>query len=238
MLDRKLDGTAMFLVELGRIYGMLAANYFVVLLFMTQLWKMVRESKVADCSGEFLALEPRCLRHGACLLRGHLRRCWLPPAGWRVLKVGAPSPTALRLVEFSSCPSSSRLCRSGGAVRPARGAPTDAPRATTGGPSAFAAPLSRPTALRPRLEFSRRLVFSPSCDYLHVAWASLGRARLEPGRLWPGLARSRPRVGDVGRMLHDSGQCLASLARGMHTWYRSIRSTQPRSVSSFISMRA
>mmetsp|Transcript_91759 Transcript_91759/g.256416 ORF Transcript_91759/g.256416 Transcript_91759/m.256416 type:complete len:298 (-) Transcript_91759:278-1171(-) len=61
MLDRKLDGTAMFLVEVGRIYGMLAANYFLVILFMTQLWKMVRESKVSECSGELLGLELGCV---------------------------------------------------------------------------------------------------------------------------------------------------------------------------------
>jgi len=61
VLDRKLDGTFVYLVELMRVFGMLCLNYTVIGLFLLQLWKMNERSGTWDCSARLLPLELGCV---------------------------------------------------------------------------------------------------------------------------------------------------------------------------------
>jgi len=60
-LDRNLDGSFMYCVEFIRVQSMLWLNYFVICLFLLQLWKMNQERTVADCSERLLLLELGCV---------------------------------------------------------------------------------------------------------------------------------------------------------------------------------
>jgi len=61
VLDRRLDGTFVYVVELMRVFGMLCLNYTVIGLFLLQLWKMNERQRVSDCSGHLLPLELGCV---------------------------------------------------------------------------------------------------------------------------------------------------------------------------------
>lgn len=102
-LNRKLDGSFIYFVEMFRVQLMLWINYVVMCLLLWQIWEMIEEKAMADCSGKLLRLELICVFLFEVSMLAELRNSlsiisllWAAPARIHSRRLASPdsSPAA------------------------------------------------------------------------------------------------------------------------------------------------